>query len=176
MKPVEFGLFSYYPECLADGWCMLNITVSIGETSRSLAHRGAPSGRELVPPRCGPLAERFVRLRVLRADSRSVSLLPPPTALSPRRVSLPLHSSAPSLLLHRPLQLSPAPIQSFLSPSLRSFGASAPIWAGVGSFAGVGVILGSVCVFLLTRSAECESTAFSGRLARILPKPRASVS
>lgn len=131
-------MFLYYPQCLADGWGMLNTAVSIGEIFPEPRPPWARSDRLLLPPGCWPLAADFVRLRVLRADSRSVS------AAALRRPFLCFSSPPPSSLSSEPLTLPsiqwPPPHSILLlSPSLLSFAPPPPsgqTWAGVGVFLG----------------------------------------
>lgn len=157
---LEFGLFSLYPECLADGWGMLNIAGPIGETSRSLAH---PSAFWRPTPPASLQTARRALCAAPGAPSGLQVCLPPAAPLSSPRFS------SPPLLGPKPptpssvATLPSSPFSPSRLPPSGPFGASAPIWADVGSLAGAGVILGSECVlFLLTRSAESESTVSVG--------------
>lgn len=126
---------SYYPECLANGWVMLNSVVSIGEIFPKPRPPVAPPRRQLVLLRSWLLAVCFVRLWVLLSDCRSVTLLPPPLALS--HLSPSHYFSASGLLLHHP-SLTHIPY----SPSLLSLPpvlcAPARVWADWGPLDAIG--------------------------------------
>lgn len=137
------------------GVSMLNIAFSIGEIFPEPRPPVAPPPSPLVPPRCRLLAVRFVRLRALVAGSRSVSFLSLPPVFFPLLFAYPpLWSLGSELLFHHP---PPSPQPSFCLPPPPCPSRPAFVWVYVGPLTAVGVVPGSVCVFLLTSSGESES-------------------
>lgn len=146
---------------------MLNSVVSIGEICPEPRPLVAPPHRQLVLSSQLASCCVLVRLWVLLADCRSVSLLPPPLALS--LLVSPSHYSSDSGLLFTIHPLPPSLtvlLFSLFSALLPVSGPTGVPWLLLID------ILGPVCVFFLTHSVDPES--LDGRQAWILPGPGGS--
>ena len=116
-------LFAYYPACLADGWSMLNIAVSIGEIFWSLAYRGRlgpPTGPRAADRSLGGFV-RFWSLQVEPGLSPSChSHLPfPPLLVSPGSESLtllPPPGITPAFVLSLSPSCGPVPVGADRNP------------------------------------------------------------
>ena len=119
----DLELFAYYPACLADGWSMLNIAVSIGEIFWSLAYRGRlgpPTGPRAADRSLGGFV-RFWSLQVEPGLSPSChSHLPfPPLFVSPGSESLtllPHPGITPAFILSLSPSCGPVPVGADRNP------------------------------------------------------------
>lgn len=136
-------LFAYYPACLADGWSMLNIAVSIGEIFWSLAHRGR-LGQSTGPQAADRSLGAFVRFWSLRVEP---GLSPSCHSHHPFPPLLVPPGSETLTLLPQP-GITPAFILS-LSPSRGPvpIGADRDPWVGAGGscLIGVRIIINPPC-------------------------------